>query len=94
MLEIHHALRDRGAAVRVATHGGTYEWMLRDAGVAYDVLGPGMPPQRCAAFVRSVPGIAPPDADMWSDAELRSYATGRRSTSGGMEWARRSRAGR
>ena len=39
MLEIHRALRDRGAGVRVATHGGTHEWVLRDAGVEYDLLG-------------------------------------------------------
>ena len=39
MLEIHRALRDRGARVRVATHGGTHEWVLRDAGVEYDLLG-------------------------------------------------------
>jgi UDP:flavonoid glycosyltransferase YjiC (YdhE family) len=39
MLEIHRALRERGAEVRVATHGGTYEPALREAGVEYDVLG-------------------------------------------------------
>lgn len=36
--EIHRALRERGAGVRVATHGGTYEWVLRDAGVGFDLL--------------------------------------------------------
>jgi UDP:flavonoid glycosyltransferase YjiC (YdhE family) len=74
MIEIHRALVARGAAVRVATHGGTYESALRDAGIRYDVLGPGMSPERCAAFVRSVPGIGPTDQSMWSDDELRSYA--------------------
>jgi UDP:flavonoid glycosyltransferase YjiC (YdhE family) len=39
MLEIHRALRERGAEVRVATHGGAYKWVLRDAGVGYDLLG-------------------------------------------------------
>lgn len=73
-LEIYRALAARGAAVRVATHGGTYEWVLRDAGVPYDVLGSGMDAARCAAFVRSVPGIGPPTQSMWSDEELGSYA--------------------
>jgi UDP:flavonoid glycosyltransferase YjiC (YdhE family) len=74
MIEIHRALEARGAAVCVATHGGTYEWALRDTGIAYDVIGPGMSPERCAAFVRSVPGIGPTDQSMWSDEELRTYA--------------------
>jgi UDP:flavonoid glycosyltransferase YjiC (YdhE family) len=39
MLEIGRALRGRGADVRVATHGGPYEWVLRRAGVEYDLLG-------------------------------------------------------
>jgi UDP:flavonoid glycosyltransferase YjiC (YdhE family) len=74
ILEVYRALRARGAAVRIATHGGTYEWVLRDAGVPYDLVGTQMSSERCAAFVRSVPGIGPPDQSMWSDAELRSYA--------------------
>jgi len=37
-LEIHRALVARGAGARIATHGGTYEWVLRDAGVEYDLL--------------------------------------------------------
>jgi len=40
-LEIHRALRERGAGARVATHGGTYEWVLRDAGVEYGLLAGG-----------------------------------------------------
>jgi UDP:flavonoid glycosyltransferase YjiC (YdhE family) len=38
MLEIHRALEERGAAVRVATRGGMFEWVLRDARVPYDLL--------------------------------------------------------
>ena len=74
MIELHRALRTRGAEVRVATHGGTYERELRDAGVDVDLIGPGMTKDRCAEFVRSVPGIGPPDQSMWSDDELRDYA--------------------
>ena len=38
ILEIYRALEERGAGVRVATRGGTHEWVLRDAGVGYDLL--------------------------------------------------------
>jgi UDP:flavonoid glycosyltransferase YjiC (YdhE family) len=74
MLELHRALRARGADVCVATHGGTYERQLREAGVEADLIGPGMTKERCAEFVRSVPGIGPPGQSMWSDDELRAYA--------------------
>ena len=73
ILEIYRALTSRGARVKVATQGGPHEATLRDAGVPYDVLGPGMDARRAAAFVRSVPGIGPADQGMWSDDELRSY---------------------
>ena len=73
MIELHRALRARGAEVCVATHGGVHERLLRDEGVAYDVIGPGFTAERCARFVRSVPGIGPPDQSMWSDDEIRAY---------------------
>jgi len=73
MLEIYRALVARGAGVRIATHGGTYEWVLRDAGVPYDLVGPRMSGGRCAEFVQSVPGIGAPDQSMWSDSELRAH---------------------
>jgi len=38
ILEMYRALEERGAGVRVATRGGTHEWVLRDAGVGYDLL--------------------------------------------------------
>jgi UDP:flavonoid glycosyltransferase YjiC (YdhE family) len=41
MLELHRALCERGAEVRIASHGGTYEWVLRDARVEYDLLADG-----------------------------------------------------
>jgi hypothetical protein len=49
MLEIYRALREREgspagapgtAGIKVVTHGGPYESLLRAAGVPYDVLGP------------------------------------------------------
>ena len=44
MLEIYRALRKRegsAARIKVVTHGGPYESLLRAAGVSYDVLGLG-----------------------------------------------------
>jgi UDP:flavonoid glycosyltransferase YjiC (YdhE family) len=49
MLEIGRALRERGADVRVATHGGAYEWLLRAAGVEYDLVGGDEAPAQEAA---------------------------------------------
>jgi len=72
MLEIHDALRARGANTRIVTHGGRHEQALRDAGVAYDLLDPRVTDARCAEFVRSVPGIGPPNQSMWSDEEIRA----------------------
>ncbi len=73
LLEIHRALVARGAAVCVATHGGPHVHTFADAGVPYEVLGPGWNEERAAAFVQSVPGIGRPDQSMWSDDEIRTY---------------------
>jgi len=73
MLEIHRALRSRGAPVRVATQGGSYETVLRSAGVPYDVIGPRMSEQRCAEFMRNAVGVGNVRQSMYTDAELRSY---------------------
>ncbi|MGN6681718.1 MAG: glycosyltransferase [Streptosporangiaceae bacterium] len=75
MLEIYRVLRARGAAgIRILTHGGPYESVLQAAGVAYDVVGPGVSTQRYEEFLGSLPGIGRPDQSMWSDDELRRYA--------------------
>ncbi len=73
MLEIYRALLARGAKVSVITHGGTHEQVLIEAGVPYDVIGAGWNRARCEAFVRSIPGMGPPDQSMWSDDEIRAY---------------------
>jgi UDP:flavonoid glycosyltransferase YjiC (YdhE family) len=73
MIEIHRALAARGVRPRVATHGGRHERVLRDEGIAYDVLGPRFDGERCNAFVRSIPGIGAPHQSMWSDDEIRTY---------------------
>ena len=77
MLEIYRALREREgsmAGIKVVTHGGPYESLLRAAAVPYDVLGPGVSTQRYQEFLRSIPGIGPPGQSMWTDEELRGYA--------------------
>ena len=74
MLEIHRALRERGAPVRLATHGGTHQNLLGRAGVDYDLIEPRLTPARCAELVRSGPGLGPPDQSMWTDDELLAHA--------------------
>ncbi|MFA1539933.1 glycosyltransferase [Actinomadura monticuli] len=71
MLEIHRALAARGAPVRLATHGGTYEHLID---VPYDVIPPHMDAERCARFVREGVGIGPYDQSVYSDEEIRAHA--------------------
>jgi UDP:flavonoid glycosyltransferase YjiC (YdhE family) len=73
MLELHWALTRLGVQVRVATHGGPHERLLADAGIAYDVLGPGLSAARSAAFVASAIGQGDPRQSMYDDAEIRGY---------------------
>ena len=73
MLELHRALTELGVAVRVATHGGPHERLLAEAGVEYDVLGPGLSPTRAAVFVASAVGLGDPRQSMYDDAEIRTY---------------------
>jgi hypothetical protein len=72
MLKIYRALRGRGACARRDPRG-TQERELHAAGVPYDVVGARVTRERCREFVRSVPGIGPPDQSMWTDEELRAY---------------------
>jgi UDP:flavonoid glycosyltransferase YjiC (YdhE family) len=73
MLELHRALTSLGVQVRVATHGGPHERLLTEAGVAYDVLGPGLSDARSAAFVASAIGQGDPRQSMYDDTEIRLY---------------------
>ena len=57
MLEIHRALRDRGAPVRLATHGGTHQNLLGREGVDYDLIEPRLTPARCAELVAALHGV-------------------------------------
>lgn len=73
MLELHRALTALGVPVRVATHGGPHERRLVEAGIPYDVLGPGLSPARSAAFVASAIGLGDPGQSMYDDQELHTY---------------------
>jgi UDP:flavonoid glycosyltransferase YjiC (YdhE family) len=73
MLELHRALTELGVEVRVATHGGPHERLLAEAGIRYDLLGPGLSPARAAAFVGSAVGLGDPRQSMYDDAEIRTY---------------------
>ncbi|WP_371405495.1 glycosyltransferase [Kribbella sp. NBC_00662] len=73
MLELHRALTALGLPVRVATHGGPHERLLAEAGIEYDVLGPGLSTARAAAFVGSAVGLGDPRQSMYDDAEIRTY---------------------
>ena len=73
MLELHRALTELGIDVRVATHGGPHERLLAEAGIRYDVLGPGLSAARAAAFVGSAVGLGDPRQSMYDDAEIRMY---------------------
>ncbi|MEV0799365.1 nucleotide disphospho-sugar-binding domain-containing protein [Kribbella sp. NPDC050281] len=73
MLELHRALAELGLEIRVATHGGPHERLLAEAGIEYDVLGPGLSPARAAAFVGSAVGLGDPRQSMYDDDEIRTY---------------------
>ncbi|MFI5928433.1 glycosyltransferase [Micromonospora sp. NPDC051543] len=75
MLEIYRALRQRGVTARIATHGGTYEHVLRDVGVPYDIVGERMTPQRCERFIRDEIGMGYVGQSMYTDREMRDYVT-------------------
>ncbi|WP_428263813.1 glycosyltransferase [Haliangium sp.] len=51
MVAAYKALKAVGVAPLVATHGGTYEWVLKEEGLEYEVIEPVMSNERCQAFV-------------------------------------------
>jgi UDP:flavonoid glycosyltransferase YjiC (YdhE family) len=74
MLAIHEALRAIGEPTCVATHGGPWEHLLDAAGVDWIRLEPRMSAERCARFVRDLPGIGLPSQSMYSDEEMLAHA--------------------
>jgi UDP:flavonoid glycosyltransferase YjiC (YdhE family) len=53
MVEAYKALRDLGVKPLVATHGGTYEWVLDYEGINYEIIEPRMSHEQCQAFVKA-----------------------------------------
>lgn len=74
MLAIHAALRAAGQQTCIATHGGPWECLLDQAGVAWTQLEPRMNEERCARFLRDLPGIGSPFQSMYSDDEMLAHA--------------------
>lgn len=74
MLAIYRALRAIGEPVSIATHGGPWEYLLDAAGVDWVRLEPRMDSERCARFLRDLPGIGSPRQSMYSDAEMLAFA--------------------
>ncbi len=74
MIELHRALVARGVPVRMALHGGTYEWLIEAAGIGYDRVGPRMSAQRSAQLVRDSPGLGNVRQSVYAPHELLSYA--------------------
>lgn len=53
MVEAYKELRNLGIEPLVATHGGTYEWVLKEEGIDYKVIEPQMSHEQCQAFVKA-----------------------------------------
>ncbi len=73
MIQIYKALRERGAAARIATHGGVHEALLRSEGIDYEIVGPRMDEERGRRFIRDNVGIGNPAQSMYSPEEMRTY---------------------
>jgi UDP:flavonoid glycosyltransferase YjiC (YdhE family) len=75
MIQIYKALRQQGAEVVMATHGGVHEALIRAEGIPYDIVGPRMDEARGARFIRDNVGIGDPKQSMYSAEEMRTYVT-------------------
>ncbi|MCC6244402.1 MAG: hypothetical protein IT353_16285 [Gemmatimonadaceae bacterium] len=72
MIAIATALRARGEAVTIATHGGPYTRVLDDAGIPYTLLSPVMDDARARSFVDGVVNIGRPGARLQPPEEVRA----------------------
>jgi UDP:flavonoid glycosyltransferase YjiC (YdhE family) len=73
MVQIYKALPARGAAARIATHGGVHERLLRQEGIDYDLIEPHMDAARGQRFVMSNVGIGDPQQSMYEPDEMRAH---------------------
>ena len=72
MLAIAEALREAGAEVHIATHGGPFEHLVTDAGWPLRRLEPLADRDRCARFIDGVVQIGRPGARLMSPEEVRA----------------------
>lgn len=73
MIQIGKVLTQKGAKIRIATHGGLYEPLLGTKGIDYDIVGPGMDEARSRRFLLDTIGIGDPGQSMYSPDEMRTY---------------------
>jgi UDP:flavonoid glycosyltransferase YjiC (YdhE family) len=71
MLHIGHALRGLGHQVHFATHGGPYEFVLRDAGEQPIALTPYADRDRCAQWVNDLVQMGRPGVRLMQADELK-----------------------
>lgn len=71
---IHDALRAQGVDSVLATHGGSHEHVLADAGCEYELLTPIVSATRSRELVAAGPGMGSARQSMWSDDEIRTTA--------------------
>jgi len=73
MLAIYNRLVDLGEEVIMATHGGTHEFLLREAGIPIHQLEPVMSEADCARFVASGPGLGPAGQPFYRPGTLEDH---------------------
>ena len=72
MLAIAQALRARGEAVAIATHGGPYTRVLEASGLPWTLLPPVMDDARCRQYIDGVVAIGKPGGRLQGRDELRA----------------------
>ncbi|TVR57807.1 MAG: hypothetical protein EA426_11465 [Spirochaetaceae bacterium] len=72
-VEIYKALKEHGTTPVVATHGGTYESILKQEGIPYHIIPPVMSGERCREYVLANIGKKP---NFYTAAELRKDVAG------------------
>jgi len=73
MIQIYKALKQKGAQVSIATHGGVHEALIKAEGIPYDIVGPRMDEARGRKFISDNVGIGDPRQSMYSPEEMRTY---------------------
>jgi len=69
-IEIYKALKEQGIKPIVATHGGTYEFILKDENIPYYLVPPVMTEQCCRNYVLANIGERP---DFYTTKELKEH---------------------